>query len=619
MIKKILVGLFLLLGTLAYGQSESEPYNVLLNKAKQGDSHAQALVAYHLKEGKGVERDFKKAQKWAKSAAKGRDGLAYWLLAQMDDLRRKEYLDSALACNYPLAYSYYAWIYLNGSSYHGIEPNIKEACRYFEKAVYNGNDTEAAAFLGLEYLKEGKDYNKAFEFLDIASKQGDAESMSVLANMLYHGIGTVKSDSSAFAWYEKAAEKGDPLGIEGLADCYRTGVYAPASQEKAFNYYSIIRDPSPRVQFILGCYYSSDMVKEGDFQKAKSLLYGSERLGYLYSQALIGISLYEGTPPFDKNIKEAFLYLKPTFDNADFNLLHSSLRQKVYRYLSGYYRFGREVEKDLKLSEKLYAEAESLQAEVESDPCPFAYVGMKSIEETISSIDPNKKLTPSYEVFKQVILDYPEGLMETQLPTETETSTSEQTTIAENIFATPSAETEVFFSEDEVKTEGKKSDSYFAVRIEGASTIPSSSMYLGLGRISSTQIANAWLDRSVYNCSAMLGLVDNFGSFFGLGFSYGQMFDASVSDGFPIYQGFFDVTIPFLSRRRVSPYIEGFVGGAYIDSNLGGGVEGGGALGLKIRMAKHTHIQVGVKATYISLSSNERKIITVLPTIGIEL
>ena len=607
------------MGALAYGQSNSESYSVLLQMAKQGDSYVQALVAYHLKEGHGVDKDLKKAQRWAKRAAKGRVGLAYWLLAQMDDLKRKEYLDSALACDYPLAASYFARVYLTGSSYHGIERNKDVALNLFEKSIYSGRDIEAAAFLGVEYLREGRDLNKAFEFLDKAAQQGDAESMNLIAYMLYHGIGSEKNDSSAFAWFQKAAKSGAHSGMEALADCYRIGVSVPASQEEAFRYYSKIEDPSPRVQYLLGSYYANDKDNVGDLQKSKSLLYASERLGYLYSQALIGICLYEGTPPFDKNLKEAILYLKQTYDNPDFKLIHPSVRQKVYKYLSGYYRFGREVEADVSLSEKLLAEAEELQSEVDADACPFAYVGMKSIEEAITSIDPEKKLTPSYEVFKQVILDYPEGLMETQRPTETETSASEQTTIAENGFATPSTETEVSFSEEDIITERKKSDSYFAVRIEGASTIPSSSMYLGLGRISSTQVANAWLDRSVYNNSAMLGLVDNFGSFFGLGFSYGQMFDASVSDGFPIYQGFFDVTIPFLSRRRVSPYIEGFVGGAYIDSNLGGGVEGGGALGLKIRMAKHTHIQVGVKATYISLSLNERKIVTVLPTIGIEL
>ena len=170
MFRKILVVfLALLFGMIGFAQPSGQSYNDLLKTAKQGDSKAQALVAYHLKEGIGVKKDLKEAQKWALTASESHNGFAYWLLAQIASEKGespgtyRQYLESALSCEYPLAISLYARLYDSGSLEYGMERDADKAFELYAKAADKG-DVEAAAYLGYLCLTKKGDPANAFKY-----------------------------------------------------------------------------------------------------------------------------------------------------------------------------------------------------------------------------------------------------------------------------------------------------------------------------------------------------------------------------------------------------------------------------------------------------------------------
>ena len=423
----IIVALLALFGV-SFAQNDFESYGDWLKLARKGDPHAQAMVAYYLKEGIGGEKDLYNATGWAMKSADSGNGLAYWLLAQMHIGRKgkMEFLESALSCNYPLAAPLLARLYYFGSDYFNIQQdkyrvqiknyNVKldklntkwndqineKAFGLFELAAKSGS-SEDAAFLGNYYLKEVGDTSKAFEFYTLASENGDAESMSILAYMLYYGYGTKKDESASFKWLQEAAKKGSLTGLEGYADCCRIGVGTPIDEEEAFNTYSSIDKPSTRVQYILGYYLMTRI--DGIREYSKSLLWNSSTLGYSYSQAVIGIAYYEGKDPFGKDIDQALPYLENAYDNSDFEYLPPEIKQKVYRYLSYYYRYGRGVVENIQLAEELFEKDERLQTDVDNNNSPFAFVGMRSFDDIVNSYTP--KLSPASSILNQTVFDYP--------------------------------------------------------------------------------------------------------------------------------------------------------------------------------------------------------------------
>ncbi len=221
--KKIVVVLSILFlaGTTAYSQSDNRSFLSLLKAANKGDSQAQALAAYRLKDGVGVKKDWAAAKKWAQIASQNRNGLGYWLLAQMsheagDSLSAyRKHLESAMSCNYPLALSYFARLYETGSPDFDIEKDEFMAFELYREAAEYG-DMESATRVGYLYLVTRNDPLSAIEYLGKAVAKGDGEAMSMLASIYFNGVGTAKDHDKAVELFRKAAEAGSPYG----AACY---------------------------------------------------------------------------------------------------------------------------------------------------------------------------------------------------------------------------------------------------------------------------------------------------------------------------------------------------------------------------------------------------------------
>ena len=221
--KKIVVVLSILFlaGMTAHSQSDNRSFSSLLKAANKGDSQAQALAAYRLKDGIGVKKDLVEAKKWAQIASQNRNGLGYWLLAQMssaagDSLSAyRKHLESAMSCNYPLALSYFARLYETGSPDFDIEKDEFMAFELYREAAEYG-DMESATRVGYLYLVTRNDPLSAIEYLGKAVAKGDGEAMSMLASIYFNGVGTAKDHDKAVELFRKAAEAGSPYG----ASCY---------------------------------------------------------------------------------------------------------------------------------------------------------------------------------------------------------------------------------------------------------------------------------------------------------------------------------------------------------------------------------------------------------------
>ena len=223
MIKKVLIVLSMLLltGAAARSQSDNRSFDALMKAANKGDSQSQAMVAYRLKEGVGVKKDLNEAKRWAQIASQHRNGLGFWLLAQMsreagESLSSyRRYLDSAMSCNYPLALSFFARLYESGSPEFGIEKDESMALELFREAAEYG-DAESATRAGYLYLRDRNDPLSAVEYFDKAVAKGEAEAMGMLASIYFNGIGTAKDHDKAIDLFRKAADAGSSYG----AVCY---------------------------------------------------------------------------------------------------------------------------------------------------------------------------------------------------------------------------------------------------------------------------------------------------------------------------------------------------------------------------------------------------------------
>lgn len=402
-----------------YGNAQGilPPYSELINAAKKGDANSQALVAICFKNGYTVPIDTKKAWSWAiASSNHTKDGLAYWIMAQLgreagDDPKNiKSYLDSAVAYKYPLALSMMGRMYYAGNPTLGIRPNKSRAIELLKLAAEN-EDYDAASYLGYQFLQDEAKQDDAFHYMSIAAQNNDGEydgeEMSLLANMYSNGIGTVRDESKAFEWYNKAAEIDSTYFIEGLADCYRLGLGTRVNQAEAFRLYSRLEAFTPRQLYLMGFYYNSGIGTNANYSLALSMLRQSSYSGFVFAQAILGIAQYEGEPPFiDKNdISLALPFIKSAYENKDFNQLPSIYKYRIYRYMSGYYRYGRGFEQNLRIADELLAKADDVQSHSEATSFPCAFIGMISIEESLAAYK-RKGLSPADQYWNMTLFSF---------------------------------------------------------------------------------------------------------------------------------------------------------------------------------------------------------------------
>lgn len=101
----------------------------------------------------------------------------------------------------------------------GISPDIREAIKWYEKAINIANDEYAIFALGRIYFTgmEGRvRYHEAFRYFYMLRSSKQAGAIYALGIMSEKGWGTPKSSDSAIYYYTKAARMGHLLAFTRL-------------------------------------------------------------------------------------------------------------------------------------------------------------------------------------------------------------------------------------------------------------------------------------------------------------------------------------------------------------------------------------------------------------------
>jgi len=109
-------------------------------------------------------------------------------------------------------------IYERGSE--GVERDINEAIRWYNKGVFLGDDPLAHVGIGRVYCNGtgvDRDYSVALVHFKRAAEYGQPEANLYLGNMYFEGIGVKRDTLRAEGYYHVAASAGYPIAYGYLA------------------------------------------------------------------------------------------------------------------------------------------------------------------------------------------------------------------------------------------------------------------------------------------------------------------------------------------------------------------------------------------------------------------
>ena len=122
------------------------------------------------------------------------------------------------------------------------ERAYEQALSHFQSAYDKGY--QAAAFdIGLTHLKQAADtqsdahYQKAYQWLTIASNNGQKNAAVHLANMQLKGLGTPQDVDAALATLKTLADDGNGRAARQLGQIYAEGQYLEQDDKQAANWY----------------------------------------------------------------------------------------------------------------------------------------------------------------------------------------------------------------------------------------------------------------------------------------------------------------------------------------------------------------------------------------------
>lgn len=160
-----------------YPQDNKKAFEHYLLSAKSGDPYGTTNLSVMYLQGKGVEKDIKTGIKWAAKAANNG-----FVNAQI---------------NLALLYNE------KGSSIYSEE----KALHWFTEAAFRGSAL-AQYEIGIFHLKN-QNYDKTFEYFDLAVAGGNTDAMIMLAMMFEQGLATDQSSEKSLKLLQLAYEKGN--------------------------------------------------------------------------------------------------------------------------------------------------------------------------------------------------------------------------------------------------------------------------------------------------------------------------------------------------------------------------------------------------------------------------
>lgn len=231
----------------------NEGFNWLLKSAELGDADAMVDVSAFYLLGAGIEKDIDKSIEWNKRASELGSVVAIYNLGYINLMHKEDEASHKLAFEYlndAKDKGYINALYILGVAYLygiGIEKSPKQAVDYFSEMYEKrpgisqiiGNlyfqgeidgtpnyskaqewylkgvnkkvvvCMEILGYWYLEGLSGNVDYDLAFDFFEMAYKNGSADAAFEISNMYFEGKGFPKNNITARNWMIKSAELGN--------------------------------------------------------------------------------------------------------------------------------------------------------------------------------------------------------------------------------------------------------------------------------------------------------------------------------------------------------------------------------------------------------------------------
>ena len=183
----------------------------------------------------------------------------------------------------------------------------------------NEGNIDAQLSLGYMYLYGDKDagvevdYQKSFEYYQLAANQGDNVAINNLGSLYYSGIGTKRNAAKAAELFTKASEQGNVEAAVNLAFLYISGSGVEKDSNKAINYFiKAANQGNLTAQYMLGYAYYRGFVVPQNYKKAFELIREPANAGYDEAQLVLA-QMYLYGEGITKNYGNAVKYLGRSF------------------------------------------------------------------------------------------------------------------------------------------------------------------------------------------------------------------------------------------------------------------------------------------------------------------
>ena len=296
--------------------------------AEAGDPGAQVVVGNNYFQGRGVEKDWTKAEYWWKKSAQqkwpmGQYDLGILYLNQKQIKAAVELFRLAAEQGLPQAQYSLGERYLRGE---GVEVNYKEAEAWYRKAA-DQNYVDAQRALGRLYAKgDGERYfnrnsptdssntfspnlDEAIKLLQAAIKNGDVNAYSELGDIYYEGKTAAQDFGKAEEYYRQGVEHASRQAMYMLGNMLFLGKNGKQDYLEAERLFRLAADKGDGwSQYSLGMMYFTGTGVSQNYQEAERWLklsaesdknaFAYEKLGEIYYRGLNGKRDYQEAAKF---------------------------------------------------------------------------------------------------------------------------------------------------------------------------------------------------------------------------------------------------------------------------------------------------------------------------------
>ncbi len=274
-----------IVGMVYYGREKmTEAAHWLELAAEHGNKEAYYYIGGLYFAAMGVERDYKKAEKYLLKAAEQNNVMAEAMLMTLysrggdgvprDTSKALHWAEKAAAGGNAQAQLYLGGAYRDGI---GVDIDYRKAQKYIEMAAEQLDDPAWWGELGAMYLNiEGRtpgvivDKEKGFRLVKKSAERGWAVGQCLLAGMYLNGYYVETDYKEGYKWAKFAADQGDPYVFMLLGNMYEQGLYVNKDIKKAIEYYKRGAEKGDQCNFgELGMIYEKGRGVDKDLEKAK--------------------------------------------------------------------------------------------------------------------------------------------------------------------------------------------------------------------------------------------------------------------------------------------------------------------------------------------------------------